>query len=100
MPLVSVLATLCFLLAVAGAATWYRYRLRQRSRAGLPFWSIELQEDKAGASSGQDCPYQHLNAASSNVVVQTCAEGYEASPTPTFKTFKAPSPEPPLPEDV
>lgn len=65
-PLLSVLVTLCFLLVVAGVATWYRYRLRRRSRAGLPFWSIELREEKPAPAAD----YQQLEAASNRLVVQ------------------------------
>lgn len=86
-PLVAVLATLCFLLAVTGAVTWYRCRLRKRTRAGLPFWSIELREDKSGQVA--DCPYQHLDAASSRVVVQSAGDEDASATVNTPKTTKA-----------
>ncbi|CAN7949657.1 unnamed protein product, partial [Ixodes hexagonus] len=88
-PLVAVLATLCFLLAVTGAVTWYRCRLRKRSRAGLPFWSIELREDKT--APGQDCPYQHLEAASSRVVVQGACDEEASATANTPKATKTSS---------
>lgn len=91
-PLVAVLATLFFLLAVTGAITWYRCRLRKRTRAGLPFWSIELREDKSG--QGPDCPYQHLDAATSRVVVQGHSDedaSADASTPKVTKESKTPS---------
>ncbi|CAN7991466.1 unnamed protein product, partial [Ixodes pacificus] len=100
-PLVAVLATLFFLLAVTGAVTWYRCRLRKRTRAGLPFWSIELREDKSG--QGPDCPYQHLDAASSCVVVQghsdEDASANASTPKMTKESKTPPCKEAPL-EDV
>lgn len=89
--LVSVLATLCFLLVVAGGATWYRYRLRRRSRAGLPFWSIELSEDKPAPAAD----YQHLEAASSKLVVQDeeAAQLDKCSPVPPQRPCTGGTPE-------
>ncbi|KAH8033839.1 hypothetical protein HPB51_016611 [Rhipicephalus microplus] len=87
-PLVSVLATLCFLLVVAGGATWYRYRLRRRTRAGLPFWSIELREDKPAPAAD----YQNLEAASSKLVVQDeeATRLDKCSPVPTQRPCVGP----------
>ncbi|XP_023235087.1 uncharacterized protein LOC111634522 isoform X2 [Centruroides sculpturatus] len=80
-PLVAVVVTLAVLLVVAASATCYRYWSQRRTRLRLPFWSIELREDKMNLSSG--CHYQQLDAATSRVVQAQCddMEGDNNSPS-------------------
>ncbi|XP_076347481.1 uncharacterized protein LOC143245238 isoform X1 [Tachypleus tridentatus] len=73
-PLIAVVVTLGVILLVAGSATCYRYWSHRRSRPRLPFWSIELREEKLNLSS--ECQYQHLDAAT-NKVVQATADDVE-----------------------
>lgn len=86
MPLIAVLVTIGFLLAVAGAITCYRYRLKYRSRSQTPFWSIELRENK----SSHDCQYQHLDVASSRAVHTDDDHTRPETPTkpPVLTTFR------------
>ncbi|XP_076353896.1 uncharacterized protein LOC143248885 isoform X2 [Tachypleus tridentatus] len=65
-PLIAVIVTLGVILLVAGSATCYRYWSYRRSRPRLPFWSVELREEKLNLSS--EYQYEHLDAATSKVI--------------------------------
>ncbi|XP_022247897.1 multiple epidermal growth factor-like domains protein 9 isoform X2 [Limulus polyphemus] len=89
-PLIAVVVTLGVILLVAASATCYRYWSHRRSRPRLPFWSIELREEKLNLSS--ECQYQHLDAATNKVVQATAAEDVEPenlhNPLPRYSTPK------------
>ncbi|XP_076343397.1 uncharacterized protein LOC143243535 isoform X3 [Tachypleus tridentatus] len=74
-PLIAVVATLGVILLVAASATCYRYWSHRRNRPRLPFWSIELREEKINFSS--ECKYQHLDAATNKVVQATLSDDVE-----------------------
>ncbi|GFT16693.1 laminin EGF-like domain-containing protein [Trichonephila clavipes] len=66
LPLIAVIVTLGVLLLVAAMATCYRYWDYRRHQPRIPFWSIELQDEKTDLHS--HCQYQHLDAATSKTV--------------------------------
>lgn len=66
LPLIAVVVTLGILLLVAAMATCYRYWNYRRHQPRIPFWNIELQDDKSDLHS--HCQYQHLDAASNKVI--------------------------------
>lgn len=66
LPLIAVVVTLGVLLLVAALATCYRYWDYRRHQPRIPFWSIELQDEKTDLHS--HCQYQHLDAATNRAV--------------------------------
>ncbi|KAF8770332.1 Multiple epidermal growth factor-like domain protein [Argiope bruennichi] len=66
LPLIAVIVTLGVLLLVAAMATCYRYWDYRRHQPRIPFWSIELQDEKTDLHS--HCQYQHLDAATNKTV--------------------------------
>nr|XP_042906840.1 uncharacterized protein LOC122271074 [Parasteatoda tepidariorum] len=66
LPLIAVVVTLGVLLLVAAMATCYRYWDYRRHQPRIPFWSIELQDEKTDLHS--HCQYQHLDAATNKAV--------------------------------
>ncbi|XP_054720133.1 uncharacterized protein LOC129229783 [Uloborus diversus] len=66
LPLIAVIVTLGVLLLVAAMATCYRYWDHRRHQPRIPFWSIELQDEKTDLHS--HCQYQHLDAATNRAV--------------------------------
>lgn len=58
--IVAVVISLAFIACVAGGITCYRNRLQARNQ--VPFWSIELAEDKVSLNTGSD--YQRLEGSS------------------------------------
>lgn len=66
LPLIAVVVTLGVLLLVAAMATCYRYWDYRRRQPRIPFWSIELQDEKTDLHS--HCQYQHLDAATNRAV--------------------------------
>lgn len=67
LPLIAVVVTLGVLLLVAAMATCYRYWAYRRHQPRVPFWSIELQDDKSDLRG--HCQYQHLDAATNRAVM-------------------------------
>lgn len=60
------MVTLGVLLLVAAMATCYRYWDYRRHQPRIPFWSIEVQEEKTDLQS--HCQYQYLDAATNRGV--------------------------------
>ncbi|XP_022255603.1 multiple epidermal growth factor-like domains protein 9 [Limulus polyphemus] len=89
-PLIAVIVTLGVILLVAGTATCYRYWSYRRSRPRLPFWSIELREEKLNLSS--EYQYQHLDAATSKDIQAITTDDVEpdnlVTPQPSLTSFQ------------
>ncbi|GFU17716.1 laminin EGF-like domain-containing protein [Nephila pilipes] len=77
LPLIAVIVTLGVLLLVAAMATCYRYWDYRRHQPRIPFWSIELQDEKTDLHS--HCQYQHLDAATSKTVSATQAPVHQSN---------------------